>query len=164
MALSIRAEGGAERLPSKRLAEALGRHLLCERPIRLNSRSITQEAHRMKFFVSALVLLAVVTCASAFAQEKVPAPSVAATHSAAAPKSPAKSPATPSFWGGGTCVGTCTASCDSGPEEHYDMTSDACCTYYMFHTCADSSYPSSVEWWPTFSTGVGGCDDAVLCS
>ena len=118
----------------------------------------------MKFFAPALILLAVVTCSSAFAQEKAPASSFGAVHLASGPKTPAKSPAAPSFWGGdGTCVGTCTATCDSGPEEHYDMTSDACCTYYMFHSCADSSYPSSVQWWPTFSTGVGGCD-AVLCS
>jgi hypothetical protein len=117
----------------------------------------------MKIFAPALVVLTVVTCSSAFATEKAPAPFFAAS-SASAPKSPAKAPATSSFWGEGTCVGTCTASCESGAtEEHYDVTSGWCCTYYMFHTCADGSNAGSVEWWPTFSTGVGQCD-AVLCS
>ena len=116
----------------------------------------------MKIFAPALVLLTVVTCSSAFATEKAPAPFFAAS-SASAPKSPAKAPATSSFWGEGTCVGTCTASCESGTEERYDVTSGSCCTYYMFHHCSDGSSPSSVEWWPTFSTGVGQCD-ALICS
>lgn len=65
---------------------------------------------------------------------------------------------TPASIFGGTCSGTCTVTCDSGASyNYYNVSPLTCCGRLNMTACPDGSYPTSTEFWPTFSTDPGGC-------
>ncbi len=109
----------------------------------------------MKTSFSALALLFVFALFAA-ASPSFAASACGASATLPALSQPARTPA--SFGDLDICSGTCTVTCESGATDvRYDVSPETCCGQINFRPCSDGTYPTSTEFWPTFSNGPGGC-------